>query len=300
MAELSLTHIRCPACNEDRARPRYGKQGFSIVECRACTLRYVNPRPSRAWLDAWYRQAYFSLSHEQAAGAPHLRHEAIKDATARLRLQLLSPYGPKGRLLDIGCGGGFFVRAAAAGGWNAMGLEPSIEAARQTARTQHIRVVAGRSEETPFVDARFDVITLFDVLEHVFCPRTCLTEARRLLAPDGKLVIETPNMAGWLPRLMGARHPYVRPPEHLTYFTPPTLRLLLERCGLKVEQLHERARKVLTLDYVLALLAQTNPLLTTVLQGTVGRWKPLSRYPFSVSLDTMLAVASVQSLEHPA
>ncbi|MDE3226024.1 MAG: class I SAM-dependent methyltransferase [Nitrospirota bacterium] len=292
MVELPLTHIRCPACNEDQARPGYDKQGFSIVQCRRCTLRYVNPRPSRTWLDAWYQWAYFSPSHDNAAGAQHLLHEAVKTATARLRLQLLSPAGPKGRLLDIGCGGGFFVRAAAAVGWDAMGLEPSVEAARHAARTQHIRVVAGRSEETPFVDDRFDVITLFDVLEHVFCPRTCLTEARRLLAPDGKLVIETPNMAGWLPRVMGTRHPWIRPPEHLTYFTPPTLRLLLAQCGLRVEQLHGRTTKVLTLEYVLALLTQTNPLLTTLLRGTIGRWKPLSRYPFSVPLDTMLAVAS--------
>lgn len=292
MVELPLTHIRCPACNEDQARPGYDKQGFSIVECCACTLRYVNPRPSRAWLDTWYQQAYFSSSHEDAAGTQHLQHEAIKTATAKLRLQLLGPAGPKGRLLDIGCGGGFFVRAAAAVGWDTMGLEPSIEAARQTARTQRIRVVAGRSEEMPFAGSRFAVITLFDVLEHVFCPRTCLTEARRLLAPDGKLVIETPNMAGWLPRLMGTQHPWIRPPEHLTYFTPPTLRLLLTQCGLRVEQLHRRTTKVLTLEYVLALLAQTNPLLTTLFRGTLGRWKTLSRYPFSVPLDTMLAIAS--------
>ena len=291
MADLALTQIRCPVCDDDRTRPLCDKQGFSIVQCRTCRLRYVNPRPTREWLDAWYRHEYFSSSHEETSGAQHLQQGAIKTATAQLRLQLLGPSGPTGRLVDMGCGGGFFVRAAATGGWEAIGIEPSVEAARYAARAQQVRVVAGRLEATPFADARFDVITMFDVLEHVFCPSACLTEARRLLAPGGRLVIETPNMAGWLPRLMGQRHPWIRPPEHLTYFTPSTLCRLLEQCGFQVEQLHGSTRKVLTLDYVLALIARTNPLVTALLTGTIGRWKTLCRYPLSVPLATMLAIA---------
>lgn len=291
MADLALTLVRCPVCDDDRTRLPFDKQGFSIVECPTCRLRYVNPRPGREWLDAWYREEYCSFAQEEAAGAQHLQQGLIKTATAQLRLQLLGPSGPKGRLADMGCGGGFFVRTAAAGGWDAIGLEPSAAAARCAARAQQVRVVAGRLEAAPFADARFDAITMFDVLEHVFCPGACLTEARRLLAPGGTLVIETPNMAGWLPRVMGTRHPWVRPPEHLTYFTPATLRRLLERCGLQVERLDRCSRKVLTLDYVLALTERTNPLATALLSKTVGRWTALRRYPLSVPLDTMLVVA---------
>ncbi|MFM8552903.1 MAG: class I SAM-dependent methyltransferase [Nitrospiraceae bacterium] len=294
MTAPTLTHVRCPVCNEDRPWPRFDKQGFSIVECRACRLQYVNPRPARAWLDAWYRQEYFSLSREQTSGAQHLQQGAIKTATAQLRLQLLGGVPPNGRLLDIGCGGGFFVGAAAANGWHAIGLEPSAEAARQAGRALRIDIVAGRLEDAPFADARFDRITMFDVLEHVVCPRTCLIEARRLLAPGGRLVIETPNMAGWLPRLLTKHHPYVRPPEHLTYFTPPTLRLLVAQCGFQVEQLHQGLRKVLTLEYLLALLTPTNPLLAALLRNTLGRSEALCHYPFSIPMDTMLAVATAQ------
>nr|MBI3613444.1 class I SAM-dependent methyltransferase [Nitrospirota bacterium] len=297
MPAPSLVHIRCPLCDEDGSRPRFAKDGFSVVECRACRLRYVNPRPTRPWLDAWYRHEYFALSHEDASGAQHLQHGAIKTATARLRLQLLGTAPSSGRLVDVGCGGGFFVRAATTGGWDAVGIEPSIEAARCAAQTQQIRIIAGRLEETPLVAGRFDVITMFDVLEHVASPKTFLEEARRLLAPGGRLVIETPNMAGWLPRLMGKRHPWVRPPEHLTYFTPSTLRRLLEQGGFRVDQLHGSTEKVLTLDYVLALTARTNPFATALLNGTLGRWKALGAYPFSMPLATMLAIASPMSQE---
>ncbi|TAJ08556.1 MAG: class I SAM-dependent methyltransferase [Nitrospirae bacterium] len=291
MADPSLIQVRCPLCDEGGSRPKFTKDGFSIVECPVCRLLYVNPRPPRTWLDAWYRHEYFSFSQEDTAGMQHVQHGAIKTATARSRLQLFDAPLSNGRLVDIGCGGGFFVRAATAGGWDAVGLEPSVKAARCAAQTQRIRVIAGRLEEAPFAAGRFDVITMFDVLEHVATPRTVLAEARRLLAPGGRLVIETPNMAGWMPRLMGKRHPWVRPPEHLTYFTPLTLRRLLDQGGFRVEQLHRSTKKVLTLDYVLALTARTNPFATALLKSTLGRWKTLGAYLFSVPLATMLAIA---------
>ena len=295
-----LEWVRCPVCNDDRAQPLFRKDGFSIVGCRICGLRYVNPRPTQEWLDTWYRKEYFARTHAQnSAGLQHLRHGDIKIATAQLRLQSIRKFCAKGRLLDVGCAGGFFVQAAGMDGWAAVGLEPSVEAARRAAQDQRIQAVVGRLEQAPFAGPQFDLVTVLDVLEHVFCPRTFLVEARRLLAHAGTLLIETPNMAGWISRLMGRRHPYVRPPEHLTYFSPSTLRLLLEHCGFRVLRLSTRNHKVLTLEYALALTQSTNPFLTALVRGTIGRWDALRRYPLSVPVGTILAVARVQSLQEP-
>jgi 2-polyprenyl-3-methyl-5-hydroxy-6-metoxy-1,4-benzoquinol methylase len=131
-----------------------------------------------------------------------------------------------------------------------------------------------------------------DVLEHVFCPRTFLAEARRLLTPGGLLLIETPNMDGWTPRLLGSRHPRFRPPEHLTYFTPPTIRRLLEQTGFRIEQLQHSAQKALTLEYVLGLTGATNPLVTGLVKACVGRFASLRQRSFTVPLDLLLAVAA--------
>lgn len=288
------TWIRCPACDQDQATLWLRKQGFDIVTCRSCLVRYVNPRPAPDELAAMYRDGYFSPTLAQAAGWHHLRHDAMKQATAQLRLQLLQEFHPQGRLLDVGCGGGMFAHVAREAGWSAIGLEASPEAAAHAARERRIPIVAGRLEQLPFAGRRFDAVTMLDVLEHLFSPRTCLTEVRALLAPQGILLIETPNMAGWLPRLMGSRHPWVRPPEHLTYFTPATLRLALERAGFRVLRLLTRASKVLTPEYVLGLMESTNPLLAALGKQTVGRWRAVSERRFHVPLEVLLAVATVE------
>jgi 2-polyprenyl-3-methyl-5-hydroxy-6-metoxy-1,4-benzoquinol methylase len=281
----------CPACAADAADHLFDKEGFSVVACRGCRLRYVNPRPSPRWLNEWYRRRYFDEGRIGASGGQHLAQQRMKLETARLRLGLLARFRPQGRLVDLGSGGGFFVQAAGLGGWQALGLEPSEVAARAARRNQRVKVVAGRLEQAPLATGGFEAATLFDVLEHVDAPRVCLHEVRRLLRPGGVVMIETPNMAGWVPRVMGSRHPWVRPPEHLTYFTAATLRRLLEATGFRVRHLQTGCRKILTIEYVAALLEPTNPLLARVLSGTLGRWRRLRRHPISVPMDLLLAVA---------
>ena len=95
-----------------------------------------------------------------------------------------------------------------------------------------------------------------------------------------------------MPRLLGSRHPWVRPPEHLNYFTPPTLRALLQQTGFHVEQLQRSAQKALTLEYVLGLTGATNPFVTRLVKACVGRFAALRQQSFSVPLDVLLAVAS--------
>lgn len=292
-----LEWVRCPVCDGDQTRLRFVKQGFSVVRCLACRVHYVNPRPTVDRLASLYREEYFAQGRPESSGSQHLQHGAMKLATARLRLRLLRKFTAKGLLVDVGCGGGFFVQAAGEAGWSAIGLEPSAAAVRQgmrerlLRRERPVRIVAGRLEEAPVARGRFDAVTMLDVLEHVAHPRHFLDEARNLLAPGGVLVVETPNMAGWAPRLMGSRHPWVRPLEHLTYFTPPALRLLLERAGFRVRHLQGRAYKVLTLDYVLSLTAATNPRLTALTHGTVGWWRGLRQRTFTVPLALLVAVA---------
>jgi 2-polyprenyl-3-methyl-5-hydroxy-6-metoxy-1,4-benzoquinol methylase len=294
----ALHWVACPVCGEDRARPRFTKQGLAVVRCQICALEYVNPRPPVQQVAALYRGGYFAGAGAVASGAPHLRDAAMKAATARLRLDLLDPHRTeRGRLLDVGCGGGSLVQCADKAGWSAIGLEPSADACRGAARERQargepsVRMIAGQLETAPFSDGRFHAVTMLDVLEHVWDPFACLVVARRLLIPGGLLLVETPNMAGWLPRLWGSRHPWVRPREHLTYFTPDTLRRLLERAGFRLRHLQTSARKIVTLDYVLALTEGTNPVLTAAVRRAVGWWHGLCRRPVSVPMALLIALA---------
>jgi 2-polyprenyl-3-methyl-5-hydroxy-6-metoxy-1,4-benzoquinol methylase len=294
-ARQDLEWVRCPVCDADRARTLFQKQGLTVVGCGNCQVRYVNPRPTAERLAALYQEEYFVAGSPDSSGAQHVQHGEMKLATARLRLRLLEGFCTKGRLVDVGCGGGFFVRTAGAAGWSAFGLEPSLRAARQAAHDQQDRIVAGRLEDAPFAAGRFDVVTMLDVLEHVHSPRSFLQAAHRLLMPSGVLLIETPNMAGLLPRLLGARHPWVRV-EHLTHFTPDSLGMLLEQTGFHVQALYRQAPKVLTLDYLLPLTRSTNPMFTALIRRMVGWWGWLRRHPFNVPMDVLIAVA--QAREH--
>lgn len=291
--------VHCLACDGSHSRPAGEKYGFTFVSCRTCGLVYVNPRPTRAALAAFYRKVYFSADRPDGAGVHHLHHAEAKLATAKLRLEMVQEFCAKGRLLDVGCAGGFLVQAADLAGWCAVGMDINPDAGRRSARARRahrevpIRQVTGLAEESPFAPGRFDVVALLDVLEHVASPAACLFEARRLLAPGGVLLLETPNMDGWLPRVAGCRHPWVRPPEHLTHFGPESLRLLLDRTGFHLRRLESRVPTVLTMEYICGLATSTNPLVTKLAQVALGWWHGLWRHPFRVRLDSLVAVATV-------
>jgi SAM-dependent methyltransferase len=157
--------------------------------------------------------------------------------------------GRSGRLLDMGCGLGFFVRAVAAHpGWEAHGCEISEAAVRYANEVlSQPRVVRARLAEAPGAKASFDVITMWDVLDHILEPDVLLRRCHELLKPAGLLFIRTPNIAIHLPRarlkklVLGERpgRSYLMARDHFHHYAPGTLRRLLERNGFSdVQFLH--------------------------------------------------------------
>lgn len=132
-----------------------------------------------------------------------------------------------GRLLDIGCGYGFFLDAAKERGWEEYGCELGKNHFLFAAKN-HPRVFNRELADCRFPENFFDVITLYDVLEHLASPSAFIKIVHKILKPDGRLVISTPNFLSWPERLMGRFwHCIIR--MHLYYFTPKTVsRLLLE------------------------------------------------------------------------
>jgi SAM-dependent methyltransferase len=146
----------------------------------------------------------------------------------------------RGRVLDIGCGFGHFVRWASGMGWDAWGYDPDDWSRSQTVAPPG-RIVARLDELT----GEFDVITMWDVLEHSFDPVDLARSLSRRLAPDGRIVICSPNFEAlqrrwWWLRLAPDRFmAYVRPHEHVTQFTPSGLTMTLGRAGYRdVTRLH--------------------------------------------------------------
>lgn len=229
-------HAACAVCGADR--PRFlahdwqtvagRRYQFSLVRCGACGLAYINPRLNREMLTG---SAGGGAWHEAAAVNAPLYRAGLR----RLR-QLLRTGSAEPALLDVGCGYGDFVAAVQAQGFTAAGVEIDAPAA-EVAAGRGFTVYRDYLERLGLPAGSFDVVTLWDVIEHVGEPVSLLVEAARLLKPGGLLFFHTGNAAfqvnkgRLLARLRPGRGPYNAPVQHLCHYSPATGRALLERAG---------------------------------------------------------------------
>jgi SAM-dependent methyltransferase len=147
---------------------------------------------------------------------------------------MVQRFVPQGRLLDVGCAtGDFLAEVRRIPGWSAIGLEPGAAAAHYVRHEVGLDVVRGTLNTAAWKDAIFDVLTLWDVLEHVYDPRTVLHEAARLLKPGGVLVINYPNLDSLDRRLFGRYWCGYELPRHLTMPPIAVLRHELAAVGLR-------------------------------------------------------------------
>jgi 2-polyprenyl-3-methyl-5-hydroxy-6-metoxy-1,4-benzoquinol methylase len=149
------------------------------------------------------------------------------------------------RLLDVGCSTGAFITVAHRMGFIAEGVEPAPQAAR-SAQAAGLRVRQGLLEEIAFPDQAFDVVTLFEVIEHVRGILPLFRECRRILKPGGLLVIGTGNTDSWAAAFMASRWEYFhieRHGGHVSFFNPHSIRLLAERSGFRIDSLKTRSMR---------------------------------------------------------
>jgi 2-polyprenyl-3-methyl-5-hydroxy-6-metoxy-1,4-benzoquinol methylase len=225
---------RCIVCGSAAATAVFHEFGVDVLECGECGHVYSS------WTGGQDYDGYFGADSIDPAGQGYWneQHARMYDAFTR---QYLS--GRQGRLLDVGCGLGYFVaRVAAIPGWEAYGYEIS-PAAVAYART-HLgltTVFCGRVEASTLPPASFDVITLWDVIEHIPDPDPLLSYLRTLLTDDGVLCMHTPNAAIQVPkaklkrRLRGVRaggH-YLEARDHVNLYKMSTLRRVLARNGFR-------------------------------------------------------------------
>lgn len=199
-----------------RRSARHGQ----ILRCARCDFHFSRLRPSEDQLAEWYG-AMDTTSYE----AEHLGR--AKSAQRLMRFVDRVTSRP-GRVLDIGCASGAFLKLALQAGWQAAGVEPSSVLAEAATRTTEGRadIQCCTFRDARFAPGSFDAITLWDVLEHVPDPLAFARACRDLLKLDGVLFVNVPAIDSRVARLLGKRWPLLLP-EHLNYFT----RRSLERCA---------------------------------------------------------------------
>jgi SAM-dependent methyltransferase len=288
---VAVEHVPCNLCGADDATPTVVKHGFTIVRCRRCTLSYVTPRPSAAALAALYGgEGYYRNLNASPFGYPDYLGERwlLERLVARRLDEIERRTGGRGRLLDVGCATGVLVEAASARGWSAVGIDISAFAAGQC----HHRGLDVRHGDLLTADLpsdHFDIVVLDDTIEHLLDPGQALAQIRRALKTGGILTLNTPNDGGWLRRVMGKHWFHCKPPEHLYYFSPRTLRALLERHGFhRIET--RLSGKCVTLRYLCDRTKEYGLGLARTLSGSLGRL-PGANWPFALPIGEFVTFA---------
>ena len=221
--------------------PGVPAQTFAVARCVECGLSFTNPRPSPEAIGDFYPDDY----------RPHRRPRKLREAgrsasawgrwTGRRHPERDGdlPWVGRGRLLDFGCGGGSYLKRMADRGWSVTGLDSAVGAVRSVQSELGLHTLAGTLPHPELPPGSFDVVTLWQSIEHVHEPLTILREAFKLLTPGGKLVIACPNADSWPARAFGRDWFALDVPRHLTHFTPTTLTTMLTAAGFRVEALRQ-------------------------------------------------------------
>ncbi len=224
----------CPLCGEHRSRELYRHRG-RIVRCSNCGLVRRDPAPSPRELAAIYQsEEYFRVTTPGAIGyGDYYADEHIYRPYFQRKLKRLSRFRPPpGRLLEIGAAAGYALDEARNAGWDTQGLEISPSAARFARERFGLRVDEGGVEDL-VADEEWDVILLFQTIEHVTDVRGTLHALRRALRRAGVLFITTPDHGSWIRKVSRRFWPSYRP-EHVIYFDRRTLSTFLQQASFAV------------------------------------------------------------------
>lgn len=223
---LPRVRVGCPACGSHEGAIALIRHGFSFVRCASCSSLYVNPRPTDDALSEMYRR----FPHFAAGHVDDISYNPVDEAReARYRLNCLLEVAGPGRLLDVGFGRGDFLRVARSL-FDATGMDVAVRIAPDIRGVPAIR---GHVGAVPFAGATLQVVTAFEVLEHLFEPKRFLSEVRRVLTLDGVFLVQTGDADSLLPRLNLEAWRYLLPPVHLNVFSRTALRMKLREAGFE-------------------------------------------------------------------
>jgi 2-polyprenyl-3-methyl-5-hydroxy-6-metoxy-1,4-benzoquinol methylase len=229
--------------------------GFKVVECSGCGLLFLDMSED-VNVTSLYSSNYYLEREEyyfkNSIIDPVYGHENPNIRDFREGLELIETYRkPPGRLLDIGCAMGVFLAIAKERGWKVFGVDVSDYATKFAKERFGINCFTGDIRDARLPDKHFNVITLWDTIEHFENPLEELKEIRRILTDDGIILFDTPNvesimriLADWAYKITGGIFKYpikkLYHQFHLFYFSPKTLHMLLNKTGFEIIEIRKK------------------------------------------------------------
>jgi SAM-dependent methyltransferase len=245
-----MESISCKACGSSRKeklfskKEKFGltKQDFCVVSCLDCAFLYVDPRPTREEIPGFYPETY---SWQEAGEEISLLSKLVNALEKFYRFHLLRYEAgkvlrftgiKKGNVLDVGCGTGDRLVVFRERGFDAFGVEISSSAVYAKDKLK-LKVVKGDIFDARYPNNSFDIVTLYNVLEHVHDPRKLLREIKRVLKKDGFLVLGVPNSDCLQYKIFKGRWAAFDLPRDLSYFNPKLLSGMLKTEGFEVRKI---------------------------------------------------------------
>jgi 2-polyprenyl-3-methyl-5-hydroxy-6-metoxy-1,4-benzoquinol methylase len=236
VVEASVLVRRCFVCDYDRQRNVFEVKGWKIVECEQCKFRFVNPRYSDSDSHLIYDSGnWFEGVAADAGGRKNYADSEVGNIQrAKRNFEEIEKLSTKGSILDIGCGLGYILDIASNCGWTAHGIDTSSYAVDFCLSKGHSHVKLGTFGSNDYDVEQYNVVSAFDVFEHVTDPKNFLKDISRVLKQSGILVMAVPNVRCLSARLLGKGWSQYILPEHLNYFSKNTLIKILESNGFKI------------------------------------------------------------------
>jgi len=265
----------------------YGNYG-QILECKACGLVFAAPRLADSEILSLYAKSEDEEYRDEGAS---------RSINSHFSLNTILRFVRAGKLLDIGCSTGFFLNAARLF-FEVQGVEPSLSASQYARDRLLIDVHTGTLETAKILDNSFGIASMIDVVEHFSDPLSALKQAYRVLEPGGYLYLVTPDISSLAARLLGKKWWGLRP-AHLYYFSPASLRAMVEKAGFEVVMVQSFGRSF-TGRYWISRLRNYSPFFTGMVMRAMDRLGLLHKIIYINTFDSIELCARKKGGHEPA
>ena len=194
---------KCVVCKSKKLANRinvadhsFSKEIFTVVSCETCGFKFTSPRPKKKDIINYYNSTEYISHNNSSKGIVNWLYKKIRVYTIKSKTSLLKKYSKVGLHLDIGCGTGEFLNACQKIGFKVFGVEPSEKARKQAVKNYNISVSENMSLKS-IASKKFNSISMWHVLEHVYDLEEHMCQLKRILKDDGVLIVGLPNNKSW-------------------------------------------------------------------------------------------------------
>lgn len=274
----------CPICQSKSLKPVLDLkdyfltgESFSLLECKQCTVRVTIPQPDPKQIFRYYASEEYVSHSDTKKGFINTAYQLVKNFTLNQKINLLRKFSPAQTILDYGCGTGDFLVKCQTNKTKCLGVEPDLEA-RKIAESKGLDVIPPDHLKT--VSETFDAITMWHVLEHTYNPNATIQELKSRMSANGIMVIAVPNYRSHDAYFYKNHWAAYDVPRHLFHFTPKSMKLVAEKCGLKL--IHQQG---MFFDaFYVSMLSEKykgNPSILGAWRGLISNYKAMNSLNYS-------------------